>query len=203
MRPDDSEVASIITNEFGANANYVADLLRQFELNPRSVGEEWGTYFKGLLGDGNGAATATPTVSTASTPVIAPKAAAAAPAPAPPETAAERVPIRGAALKIVENMETSLAVPTATSLRQVPVKVLDENRRWINRHLEANGRGKTSYTHFIAWAMISRWSAFPQLNDGYEEVDGAAYRVRRPDVNLGVAIDVVKKDGSRTLLVPS
>jgi 2-oxoglutarate dehydrogenase E1 component len=206
MRPDDSEVASIITNEFGANANYVADLLRQFQLNPRSVGEEWGTYFNSLLGDGNGAARtedaapATPSVHAASTPVLAPKATAAAPAP---ETAAERVPIRGAALKIVENMETSLTVPTATSLRQVQIKVLDENRRWINRHLEANGRGKTSYTHFIAWAMIKSLERFPQLNDGYEEVDGVAYRVRRPDVNLGVAVDVVKKDGSRSLLVPS
>src|SRR5215471_4036213 len=157
MRPDDSEVASIITNEFGANANYVADLLRQFQLNPRSVGEEWGSYFASLLGDGNGAVpteSAAPAAVAASKPALAPKAPAADALTAPVETAAERVPIRGVALKIVENMEASLSVPTATSLRQVQIKLLDENRRWINRHLEAKGRGKTSYTHFIAWAMI-------------------------------------------------
>src|SRR5262245_41120002 len=157
MRPNDSEVANIITNEFGPNANYVADLLRQFQLNPRSVGEEWSSYFTSLLGDGNGAARPEPAATTAaaaSTPAIAP-----AP-PAPVEAKGERVPIRGAALKIVENMESSLTVPTATSLRQVQIKLLDENRRWVNRHLEANGRGKTSYTHFIAWALIKAFERF-------------------------------------------
>jgi 2-oxoglutarate dehydrogenase E1 component len=127
-----------------------------------------------------------------------------APGPAVVETAAgERIPIRGPAMKIVENMEVSLTVPTATSVRQIQIKLLDENRRWINRHLEAQGKGKTSYTHFIAWAMIKALEKYPQMNDGFEEVDGAAYRVRRPDVNLGVAVDVQKKDGSRTLLVPN
>ena len=125
--------------------------------------------------------------------------------PAPPSetTTGERIPIRGPALKIVENMESSLAVPTATSARQIQIKVLDENRRWVNHHLEAHGGGKTSYTHFIAWAMIKALEKYPQMNDGYEEVDGAAYRVRRQDVNLGLAVDVQRKDGTRSLLVPN
>src|SRR5262249_29869108 len=134
-------------------------------------------------------------------------AAAAQPAPQVAETSAgERIPIRGPALKIVENMESSLAVPTATSARQIQIKLLDENRRWVNRQLEAQGKGKTSYTHFIAWAMIKALEKYPQMNDGYEEVDGAAYRVRRPfemGVNLGMAVDVQRKDGSRSLLVPN
>ena len=64
------------------------------------------------------------------------------------------VPIRGVALKIVENMEASLSVPTATSQRRIPVKLLDENRRIINKYLQENDRGKASYTHLIAWALL-------------------------------------------------
>ncbi|HYP29872.1 MAG TPA: multifunctional oxoglutarate decarboxylase/oxoglutarate dehydrogenase thiamine pyrophosphate-binding subunit/dihydrolipoyllysine-residue succinyltransferase subunit [Blastocatellia bacterium] len=131
--------------------------------------------------------------------------AAAAPAPAAPSAEAqqvERLPLRGPALRIAENMESSLRVPTATSQREIPLKLLDENRRLINQHLKASGR-KVSYTHLIARAILTAIKGFPALNDSYEEADGAAYRVRREDVNFGVAVDVTKKDGSRTLLVPN
>ena len=128
-----------------------------------------------------------------------------APAPAQPvsEQQVEIIPIRGAALKIVENMEASLSVPTATSQRRIPVKLLDENRRLINKHLQENDRGKASYTHLIAWALLRALDEFPQLNDGYDVVDGKPVRLRRPDINLGIAIDLAKKDGTRTLLVPN
>src|SRR5262245_64537724 len=208
---DYKEIASRIADDFGANATYVEDLLRQFQHNPNSVDEEWGDYFQSLLsGDESikvesrrDGATAP---AEADRPAPAPPAPTAAPQPAPAPietTTGERIPIRGPALKIVENMESSLAVPTATSARQIQIKVLDENRRWVNRHLEAQGGGKTSYTHFIAWAMVKALEKYAQMNDSYEEVDGAAYRARRPDVNLGVAVDVQKKDGTRSLLVPN
>ena len=32
------------------------------------------------------------------------------------------------------DMEASLGVPTATSQRQIPIKLLDDNRRLINQH---------------------------------------------------------------------
>jgi 2-oxoglutarate dehydrogenase E1 component len=134
-----------------------------------------------------------------------PSAAAKQPAVVPTNLSepAELVPIRGAALKIVENMEASLTVPTATSQRRIPVKLLDENRRIINKFLEENDRGKASYTHLIAWALVRALDEFPQLNDGFDVVDGNSVRLKRADVNLGVAIDVTKKDGTRTLLVPN
>jgi multifunctional 2-oxoglutarate metabolism enzyme len=110
--------------------------------------------------------------------------------------------IRGPALKIVENMEASLGVPTATSQRQVQLKVLDENRILINRYLAATGR-KASYTHLVAWAIVKALGKFPQLNDAYEVIDGTPYRARRESVNLGLAVDLTKKDGTRTLLVPN
>jgi len=212
---DYKEIAGVIANDFGANATYVEDLLRQFQHNPNSVDEDWGDYFRSLLsgagsvkvesGITNGVATAQ-IVAEQPTPTATPAASTTAPAPQPAavETVAgERMQIRGPALKIVENMELSLAVPTATSMREIQIKLLDENRRWVNRYLESHGGGKTSYTHFIAWAMIKALGKYPQMNDGYQEVDGVSYRVRRQDVNLGVAVDVQKKDGTRSLLVPN
>ena len=64
-------------------------------------------------------------------------------------------------------------------------------------------RGKASYTHFIAYAILRALEKYPQLNDGFAMVEGAASRIRRPSVNLGLAIDLEKKDGTRTLLVPN
>ncbi|HLL72576.1 MAG TPA: 2-oxo acid dehydrogenase subunit E2, partial [Pyrinomonadaceae bacterium] len=175
---------------------------------------------------GNGAATATEprasdsnsaTLTTAAATITQPAASATQTAPAPaatpaqtapaPATAtavsqpgAETAPIRGAALKIVENMETSLTVPTATSNRQVPVKLLEENRGIINKHLKEHGGGKTSFTHLIAYALLRALEKYPQLNDGFTLSEGKPARVRRAAVNLGVAIDVQKKDGTRSLL---
>ncbi|MFN7624236.1 MAG: 2-oxo acid dehydrogenase subunit E2, partial [Acidobacteriota bacterium] len=212
---DESRIAIRIAKDFGANATYVEDLLRQFRHDPSLVGEEWGTYFSRLLGSegGNGhGRSATAEAAVASPPAaVAPGVQTGIPAAGSPEPgerpveagSPERMIIRGPAVKIVENMETSLSVPMATSIRQIQIKLLDENRRWINRHLESQGRGKTSFTHFIAWAMLKALSRYPQLNDGYEVVDGAPTRLRRSEVNLGVAVDVQKRDGTRTLLVPN
>jgi 2-oxoglutarate dehydrogenase E1 component len=112
-------------------------------------------------------------------------------------------PITGSAKKIVENMEQSLTVPTATSFRNIPVKVLDENRRIINEHLAAQGRGKVSFTHVIAWAIVQAVKVYPHLNVGFGVVDGVPSRLEHENVNLGIAIDIEKKDGSRNLLVPN
>jgi 2-oxoglutarate dehydrogenase E1 component len=219
----------MIAEEFGANAEYVQGLLERFRTNPDLVDDSWRSYFSEILGDGTGApqtsgngvgaATAEPagqSVTEARTEAAAETraarketSAAAAPAPerkpveARPPADAEVVPLRGPALKIVENMESSLHVPTATSERRIPVKLLDENRRLINQHLAEHDRGKASYTHLIAWAILRALDQFPQLNDGYFNGEGGAARLKRAQMNLGVAVDLTKKDGSRTLLVPN
>jgi 2-oxoglutarate dehydrogenase E1 component len=222
-----TDLSEFIAENFGANATYVEGLLSRFRNDPALVDESWRVYFTELLG-GDGAATAaqengratiaqasgdgaatTPgaPTATATAPVTtAAQAPAPKPAPSAPTPAAKvenATPIRGGALKIVENMEASLSVPTATSNRRVPVKVMDENRRTINKHLQETGRGKASYTHIVAWAIVRALEAFPQFNDGFEVVNGQPSRLRRESVNLGVAIDIAKKDGSRTLLVPN
>jgi multifunctional 2-oxoglutarate metabolism enzyme len=131
----------------------------------------------------------------------APSAASPAVAATSESTADERIAIKGPALRIAQNMETSLGVPTATSQRQVPVKLLEENRRLINDHLKA--RRKVSYTHLIARAILKAIDKFPHLNDSYQEDQGVPYRIEHREVNLGLAVDVTRKDGSRVLLVPN
>lgn len=216
-----TDLSRFISENFGANATYVEGLLSRFRNDPALVDESWRAYFTELLtgetsrqdngraatpsNDGDGASAAAtakqraaPAVAPAATPAQAPSSK-----PAPAQAVENALPIRGAALKIVENMEASLAVPTATSNRRIPVKVLDENRRIINKHLQESGRGKASYTHLIAWAIIRALEQFPQLNDGFEIINGQPSRLRRENVNLGIAIDLTKKDGSRALLVPN
>ncbi len=105
--------------------------------------------------------------------------------------------------KIALNMEDSLGIPTATSSRTMPVKALDENRRIINRYLSKMKRNRISFTHLLAWAIVRTLEKFPGLNDTYTVVDGAPYRVKRPSVNIGLAVDITKKDGTRLLLVPN
>lgn len=212
VAPDLSE---IIAENFGPNASYVESLLARFRSNPNLVDESWRAYFAELLGDGQPAAQTEPSTNggtaAAVAPVktITPEPAArpvsterAEPAPATAEEA-ETVPLRGAALKIVENMEASLSVPTATSQRRIPVKLLEENRRLINKYLEENNRGKASYTHLIAWAILRALDEYPQLNDGYDLNGETPVRLKRESVNFGVAVDITRKDGTRTLLVPN
>ena len=139
-------------------------------------------------------------VAPVSSTALAPRSRALAPVILPGDIVE---PVRGGMLKIVENMEASLSVPTATSLREVPVRALEENRALVNRHRAATSASKVSFTHIIAWAMIKALDTFPRLNDAYAELDGKPHRIHRGDVRLGIAVDVQKKDGSRTLLVPN
>lgn len=133
----------------------------------------------------------------AAKPAAKPTAAAEAP------TGAKTVTLRGVAGKIVQNMEASLQVPTATSVRAVPAKLMVDNRIVINNHLSRGRGGKVSFTHLIGWALVRAVVAHPEMNNTYAEIDGKPTLVQPEHINLGIAIDLVKKDGSRTLVVPS
>ena len=126
----------------------------------------------------------------------------APPAPAP-RTDAGLTPLRGVAARVVANMETSLGVPTATSVRAVPAKLLVDNRLVINRHLARGRGGKVSYTHVIGYAMVKALADLPEMNASYAEVDGKPTLVVPEHVHLGLAIDLQRPDGTRTLVVPS
>ena len=113
------------------------------------------------------------------------------------------VPLRGPALKIAENMSASLTVPTATSFRTMPVKVMDENRRTINGYRASQGHSKISYTHLVAWAIVKSIEKVSAINDAFSDNGHESLRVRRGHVNIGLAVDVAGKDGARSLKVPS
>src|SRR5262249_3935264 len=85
----------------------------------------------------------------------------------------------------------------------IPVRTLEENRRILNKHRDATGKGKVSFTHLVAWAILRALDTFPRLNDAYAELEGQAHRIQRDGVRLGIALDVQKKDAPRTLLVPN
>ncbi|MDX6383026.1 MAG: multifunctional 2-oxoglutarate metabolism enzyme, partial [Blastocatellia bacterium] len=208
-----TDLSEVIAENFGANATYVEGLLARWRSDPALVDDSWRAYFEELLGANGASQPPAPSAATIAPQTdghrdgnaVAPAKVTATKAPPTPATAEARpeaTPIRGAALKIVENMEASLSVPTATSQRRIPVKLLDENRRIINRHLEEKDR-KTSYTHLIAFAILRALDEYPQLNDGFEVIGKQPSRVTREAVNLGIAIDLEKKDGTRTLLVPN
>ncbi|MFE7188681.1 multifunctional oxoglutarate decarboxylase/oxoglutarate dehydrogenase thiamine pyrophosphate-binding subunit/dihydrolipoyllysine-residue succinyltransferase subunit, partial [Kitasatospora sp. NPDC057595] len=131
----------------------------------------------------------------------APKAAAPAPAPAAEATGPELVQLRGPAKAVATNMDASLEVPTATSVRAVPAKLLIDNRIVINNHLQRARGGKVSFTHLIGYALVQAVKASPGMNHSYKVEDGKSYLVKPEHVNLGLAIDLVKPNGDRQLVV--
>jgi 2-oxoglutarate dehydrogenase E1 component len=221
-----------LVTDFGGNYVFALDLLEQYRQDPASVDGSWRSYFDRISGkpaserDVPGARAAMGQPARAVEPAPPAAAALAAPPPAAalaepaPRAPAARVtskalglpvllpgdiaqPIRGGAQRVVENMEASLAVPTATSIRTIAVRTLEENRAILNKHRAAGGAGKISFTHVVAWAIVRALDAFPRINDAYAELEGQPHRVQRDAVRLGIAVDVQKKDGSRTLLVPN
>ncbi|TKT02734.1 multifunctional oxoglutarate decarboxylase/oxoglutarate dehydrogenase thiamine pyrophosphate-binding subunit/dihydrolipoyllysine-residue succinyltransferase subunit [Streptomyces lasalocidi] len=125
------------------------------------------------------------------------KAAPATEAPAGPEY----VPLRGPSAAVAKNMNASLELPTATSVRAVPVKLLFDNRIVINNHLKRARGGKISFTHLIGFAMVQAIKQMPSMNHSFGEKDGKPVLVKPPHVNLGLAIDLVKPNGDRQLVV--
>ena len=111
--------------------------------------------------------------------------------------------LRGAPARTVQNMDVSLTVPTATSVRSVPVKLLIDNRIVINNHLARARGGKVSFTHLIGYALVKALRTMPEMNNGFDVVDGKPNLITPAHINLGLAIDMPKPDGTRQLLVPS
>ncbi|MBU3702550.1 MAG: multifunctional oxoglutarate decarboxylase/oxoglutarate dehydrogenase thiamine pyrophosphate-binding subunit/dihydrolipoyllysine-residue succinyltransferase subunit, partial [Acidimicrobiia bacterium] len=177
----------------------------RWQHDPDSVAASWRDFFAGAASTMNGHA---PAVSNGVAAPIAPTPAAATPAAAPsapstPPAPSAAEPLRGAAARIVANMEASLAVPTATSFREVATKLLEVNRKSINGFLSRSRAGKVSFTHLIGYAVVRAIvDAVPAMNSTFvTDADGKPFVVRNEHVGLGLAVDV-EKAGGRTLLVP-
>ena len=111
--------------------------------------------------------------------------------------------LKGMSKALAANMDASLTVPTATSVRTIPAKLLIDNRIVINSHLGRTRGGKVSFTHILGFALIRALKEFPSQNVYYDEIDGKPSAVSPANVNLGLAIDIPKEDGTRALLVPN
>ncbi|HET8566903.1 MAG TPA: multifunctional oxoglutarate decarboxylase/oxoglutarate dehydrogenase thiamine pyrophosphate-binding subunit/dihydrolipoyllysine-residue succinyltransferase subunit [Solirubrobacterales bacterium] len=110
--------------------------------------------------------------------------------------------LRGAAAMLANAMDESRAVPTATSFRTIAVDTLDAKRKAINSVLKDRGL-KVSFTHLVAWAIVRAAKDFPVMVRVFAEQDGKPFAIEGSPVNLGIAVDVEKKDGSHSLMVPA
>ena len=201
-----------------ANAGFAQALYEDFLRDPHSVTPEWRRLFEsGVVGEppvaqgngrevprehaaGNGAAASAPAGAAAAPPASGEQRAASSEQRPLPEGA---VPLKGPALRLVANMEESLGVPTATSFRELAVGVLEARRKQLNDGLAAAGRtGKVSFTHLIAYALVKAAVRHPAMGTVLVRHDGQPHRVPMAQVNLGLAVDVERKDGSRGLVVP-
>jgi 2-oxoglutarate dehydrogenase E1 component len=197
-----------VPSALGPNAWLVDEMHEQYLADPSSVSESWRDFFADYRRD------ADPQTGPAAAPAAAPSTPAAAPAPAAKPAAAAAAapageadlgdPIRGAGARIVTNMVASLDVPTATSFRQVPAKLLEVNRRVINGYLGRTRGGKISFTHLIGFAVVRAIrETVPVMNATFsEDADGKPHVKRNEHIGLGIAVDLEKSDGSRSLLVP-
>ena len=209
--------------EFGANSWLVEEMYEQYRNDPASVGTTWQEFFSDFRPAGSprvdntaeilrplllppedvNGQIAKPAKPVATSPGVEP------PAPrtlAPVEILADPAPepLRGVPAAIATNMERSLSVPTATSFRNVPAKLLEVNRKVINNYRGRTGQGKVSFTHLIGYAVVRAIAdSVPNMKNSYAiDADGKAQLQKRSHVNIGLAVDVDKGNGQRSLVVP-
>ncbi len=188
---------------FGVNAGLVDELYERYLADPASVADSWRDFFEDYKPEPP--ARPGPPAGGPETPAADRPGARAAGRPkgAPVLSDGDRVELlRGAAARVAENMTASLTVPTATSTRVVPARLLEVNRQAVNRHLGRVGSTKVSYTHLIGYAVVRALEFVPAMKSTYLDDEGGPKVVHHAGVGLGLAVDVVRSDGSRRLLVP-
>jgi 2-oxoglutarate dehydrogenase E1 component len=178
-----------------ANAGFAQAIYEDYLRDPAQVAPEWRRLFEsGRIGEqppppppsssGNGSGNG------------------AGPAAAE-STRPGAVQLKGPAARLAANMNESLSVPTATTFREISVRELERRRAELNGALKAAGRTeKLSFTHLIGWALVRAIGRHPVMATTFTTIDGAPHRVDPDGVNLGLAVDVERKDGSRGLVVP-
>jgi 2-oxoglutarate dehydrogenase E1 component len=193
--------------KFGANTWFVEYLHEQYEEDPSEVSEQWQNFFgkitpetlpaekQSIKGKGNG---------NGGSEIKINHQPVKENVPVPALSEEDRLQIiAGSSAKILENMNSSLTIPVATSQRTIPVKLMEENRISINRYLQKKNRGKISFTHLIAWAIVKAIMTNPAMNNAFTLINNKPNILKRSKINLGIAIDIEKRDGSRSLIVPN
>ncbi|MPZ52770.1 MAG: multifunctional oxoglutarate decarboxylase/oxoglutarate dehydrogenase thiamine pyrophosphate-binding subunit/dihydrolipoyllysine-residue succinyltransferase subunit [Acidimicrobiia bacterium] len=200
--------------QFGTNDWLVQDMRRRWQDDPESVSETWRTYF-----DSNGERDVSVKKTEKAAPTKQPEqpvrpendqpekraaqtpATQSAPVPQVPDGAAR---LTGISATIADRMDDSIGVPTATSFRDIPSKLMEVNRMILNNQLRRLTRdGKISFTHMIGWATVKALQEVDGMSVSYTTVDDKPHIVRHEHVNFGLAIDIDRGDGQRVLLVPN
>ena len=216
-----------LQDDYGANSWLVEEMYEKYKQNPDSVDKAWWPILENYQSTQGAVSQSTATPSTpvsdvtSSIPVVAKTTRVEAkPAPIPaqapitesiavvPESSDEDAQdqvtaLKGMAKTLATNMDMSIQIPTATSVRALPAKLLIDNRLVINSHLSRTRGGKVSFTHLIGFAIIQALKKFPSQNVYYDIVDEKPVVVAPANINFGLAIDIPKPDGSRALLVPN
>ncbi|WIM68580.1 multifunctional oxoglutarate decarboxylase/oxoglutarate dehydrogenase thiamine pyrophosphate-binding subunit/dihydrolipoyllysine-residue succinyltransferase subunit [Corynebacterium breve] len=213
---------------FGQNTWLVDEMFQQFQKDPSSVDPEWRELFEKKGAPKTAPSATAPTPAASNTGASAEKStksaevktadkevppAASQPAKKAPkpkvspldkikeQPEASEKQLKGMFKAIAKNMDESLEIPTATTVRDMPVKLMFENRAQINDHLKRTRGGKISFTHIIGWAIVKSTMLHPAMNVRYELKDGKPFVIQPEHINLGLAIDLPQKDGSRALVV--
>ncbi|MEY4901265.1 MAG: hypothetical protein RI895_1687, partial [Actinomycetota bacterium] len=167
-----------VNSPFGANDWLVDELYQAYLADKNSVDSAWWEFFADyspsdfspLAAATNSALqprlsapapAASEPAASAPAPVVKPASASPA-APSPAKVTPAQVSstpdvvekLKGASARVVTNMEASLEVPTATSVRAIPAKLMVDNRIVINNHLARGRGGKVSFTHIIGFAIV-------------------------------------------------
>lgn len=189
---------------FGPNASLVDDMYRRYLVDPTDIPEAWREFFADYqphspalrqarereLAAGEERLTEVP-----------PPTDTAHPEPGPEPTTS---PLRAGAGAVAKHMIASLEVPTATSVRTIPAKLLEVNRELINAHLDRGSkRGKVSFSHLIGWAFVRALTENPEVRMAYSEIEGQPHRVDLPHINLAVAISVEGGPDAARLVAPN
>ncbi|MFP5331235.1 MAG: multifunctional oxoglutarate decarboxylase/oxoglutarate dehydrogenase thiamine pyrophosphate-binding subunit/dihydrolipoyllysine-residue succinyltransferase subunit [Acidimicrobiia bacterium] len=184
------------TLDRGPNDWLIDEMRARWLVDPGSVSEAWAEYFA------NHAEADVPASPRSTPPESAERGSKPTRSDAEPPDGAD--PLRGISATIARRMDESLGVPTATSFRVVPSKLLEVNRLILNNQLKRlTTGGKVSFTHLIGYAVVRALREYPAMNVSYAEVDGDPYIVHHPHVNFGLAIDMERPNGDRVLLVPN
>ena len=174
-----------------ANAGFAQAIYEDFLRDPAGVAPEWRRLFEsGRIGE-------RPAVVAAKSNGALPAAEkSGAPLPA-------GQPLKGPAARLAANMNESLTVPTATTFREIAVRTLEGRRAELNGALKGAGRSeKISFTHLIGFALVRAAVAHPVMSHTFATVEGVPNRIDPHGINLGIAVDAERKDGTRGLVVP-